>query len=120
MILPFNDDTSHKLLISKVYMFKYINKVFLKSYFLLSPQGYRGFPLKLTFFCYESNIIEVPFKIINGLQEKGVGVFDREFTKSLIIRDFDDVLKNPCRYVHLFLLHTLLSKKFPKIAIQDL
>ena len=24
------------------------------------------------------------------------GVFDREFTKSLIIRDFDDVLKNPC------------------------
>ena len=39
------------------------------------------------------------------------GVFDREFTKSLIIRDFDDVLKNPFRYVHLFLLHTLSSKK---------
>ena len=39
------------------------------------------------------------------------GVFDREFTKSLMIRDFDDVLKNPFRYVHLFLLHTLLSKK---------
>ena len=39
------------------------------------------------------------------------GVFDRDFTKSLIIRDFDDVLKNPFRYVHLFLLHTLLSKK---------
>ena len=39
------------------------------------------------------------------------GVFDREFTKSLIIRDFDDVLKNPFRYVALFLLHTLLSKK---------
>ena len=38
-------------------------------------------------------------------------MFDREFTKSLIIRDFDDVLKNPFRYVHLFLLHTLLSKK---------
>ena len=35
-----------------------------------------------------------------------------EFTKSLIIRDFDDVLKNPFRYVDLFLLHTLLSKKF--------
>ena len=35
------------------------------------------------------------------------GVFDCEFTKSLIIRDFDDVLKNPFRYVHLFLLHTL-------------
>ena len=39
------------------------------------------------------------------------GVFDRDFTKSLIIRDFDDVLKNPFRYVDLFLLHTLLSKK---------
>ena len=38
-------------------------------------------------------------------------MFDRDFTKSLIIRDFDDVLKNPFRYVHLFLLHTLLSKK---------
>ena len=39
------------------------------------------------------------------------GVFDREFSKNLIIRDFDDVLKNPFRYVDLFLLHTLLSKK---------
>ena len=48
---------------------------------------------------------------INGLQVNGGGVFDREFTKILIIRDFDDVLKNPFRYVHLFLLHTLLSKK---------
>ena len=38
-------------------------------------------------------------------------MFDPEFTESLIIRDFDDVLKNPFRYVHLFLLHTLLSKK---------
>ena len=37
------------------------------------------------------------------------GVFDRDFTKSLIIRDFDDFLKNPFRYVHLYLLHTLLS-----------
>ena len=27
----------------------------------------------------------------NGLQVNGGGVFDREFTKSLIIRDFDDV-----------------------------
>jgi len=50
----------------------------------------------------------------------GGGVFDRDFTRSLIIRDFDDVLKNPFRYVDLFLLHTLLSKKFPKIAMQDL
>ena len=40
----------------------------------------------------------------------GEGVFDREFTKSLIIHDFDDVLKNPFRCVHLCLLHTLLSK----------
>ena len=47
----------------------------------------------------------------NGLQVNGGGVFDRDFTKSLIIRDFDDVLKNPFRYVDLFLLHTLLSKK---------
>ena len=47
--------------------------------------------------------------MINGLQINGV--FDREFTKSLIIRNFDDVLKNPFRYVDLFLLHTLLSKK---------
>ena len=29
----------------------------------------------------------------------------------MIFRDFDDVLKNPFRYVDLFLLHTLLSKK---------
>ena len=55
----------------------------------------------------------------NGLQVNG-GVFDRDFTKSLIIRDFDGVLKNPIRYVNLFLLHTLLSKKIPKIATQDL
>ena len=48
------------------------------------------------------------------------GVFDREFSKSLIIRDFDDVLKSPIRYVDLFLLHTSLSKKIPKIATQDL
>ena len=47
--------------------------------------------------------------MFNGLQVKGV--FDREFTKSLIFRDFDDALKNPFRYVHRFLLHTLLSKK---------
>ena len=49
-----------------------------------------------------------------------MGGVDRDFTKSLIIRDFDDVLENPFRYVDLFLLHTLLSKKFPKIAMQDL
>ena len=47
---------------------------------------------------------------INGLQVNGGG-FDREFTKTVIIRDFDDVLKNPFRYVDLFLLHTLLSQK---------
>ena len=38
-------------------------------------------------------------------------VFDRDFTKNLIICDFDDVLKNSLRYVHIFLLHTLLSEK---------
>ena len=37
--------------------------------------------------------------------------YDRDFTKSLMIRDFDDVLKNPFRYVDIFLLQTLLSKK---------
>ena len=42
-----------------------------------------------------------------GLQVNG-GVFDRDFTKSLIIRDFDDVLKNSFRYVVLFSLHKLL------------
>ena len=48
----------------------------------------------------------------NGLQVNGGGgVFDPEFTESLIIRDFYDVLKNPFRYVHLFLLHRLLSKE---------
>ena len=45
---------------------------------------------------------------------------DREFTKSLIIRDFDDALKNYFRYVHLFLLHKLFQKKIPKIAMHDL
>ena len=59
------------------------------------------------------------YKQINGLQVNR-GVFDRDFTKSLIIRDFDDVLKNPFSYVHLFLLHTLLSEKNSKIAMQDL
>ena len=34
--------------------------------------------------------------------------------------NFDDVLKNPLGYVDLFLLHTLLSKKILKIAMQDL
>ena len=38
-------------------------------------------------------------------------MFDRDFTKSLIIRDFDHVLENPFGYVDLFLLHTLLSKQ---------
>ena len=45
---------------------------------------------------------------VNGLQVNRGGVFDRVFTESLIIRDFDDTLKNPYRYVNLFLLHTLL------------
>ena len=45
---------------------------------------------------------------INGLQVNG---FNREFTKSFMIRDFDDVLKNPLRYVHLFLLHKSLSRQ---------
>ena len=39
-------------------------------------------------------------------------MFDRDFNKSLIIRDFYDALKNPFRYVDLFLLHKLLAKKF--------
>ena len=51
---------------------------------------------------------------------EGGGPFDREFTKSLMIRDFDDVLKNHFRYVHLFLLHTLLSKICSKIVMHDL
>ena len=59
------------------------------------------------------NFLLAKISSLNGLQVNG-GVFDREFTKSLIIRDFDDVLKNPFRYVALFLLHTLLSKKISK------
>ena len=47
-------------------------------------------------------------ELFNGLQVNGGGVFDRDFAKSLIIRDFDDVLKNPFRYVVLFSLHKLL------------
>ena len=46
------------------------------------------------------------------------GLFDREFTKSLIIRDFDDVLKNPFRYVDL--ITHIIIKKNKKIALQDL
>ena len=67
-----------------------------------------------------------PFeKVLNGLRVNGggggvVGVFNHEFIKSLIIRDFGDVLKNPFRYVHRFLLHTLSLKKIPKIAMHDL
>ena len=45
---------------------------------------------------------------VNGLQVNGGGVLYRKFTKSLIFHNFDDVLKNPFRYVDLFLLHTLL------------
>ena len=41
----------------------------------------------------------------------------RKFTKSLIFHNFDDALKNPFRYVHLFLLQILLSKEIPKIAM---
>ena len=51
---------------------------------------------------------------------EGGGPFDREFTKSLMIRDFDDVLKNPFRYVHLFPITHIIIKKIPKIAMQDL
>ena len=50
----------------------------------------------------------------------GGGVFDREFTKNSIICDLENVLKNPFTYVDLLLLHTLLAKKIPKIAMQDL
>ena len=50
----------------------------------------------------------------------GGGAWYREFTESLIFRDFDDALKIPFRYVHLYLLHTLLSKKNSEIAMQDL
>ena len=60
-------------------------------------------------------------KFINGLQVNGGGMFDRsKFAKRLMIRDFEDVLKSPFRYVYLFLLHTLLSKKIPKITMHDL
>ena len=41
----------------------------------------------------------------------GGWVLYRKFTKSLIFCDVGDVLKNPFRYVRLFLLLTLLLKK---------
>ena len=59
------------------------------------------------------------YEVFNGLQVNGGGV-DGNFTKSLILRNFYDVLKDPFRYVHLFLLRTLLSKQIPKIAMDDL
>ena len=61
-----------------------------------------------------------PFLLFpNGLQVNG-GVYYRKFTKSLIFRDFDDVLKNLFRYVYLFLSLNLLSKSVSKIAMYDL
>ena len=48
------------------------------------------------------------------------GMFDREFTKSLIILDFNDALKNPFRYVDFFLSHTLLLKKISENRHVDL
>ena len=41
----------------------------------------------------------------------GVGVFDRDFTKSLIIRDFDDVLKNPFRSFPITFIKILKKSK---------
>ena len=51
-------------------------------------------------------------KCLNGLQVNE-RVLCREFTKSLIFRDFDDLLKNPFRYVHffLFVIHIIINKK---------
>ena len=59
---------------------------------------------------FGENVQKPQFLTLNGLQVIGCA-FDRDSTKNLIIRDFDDVLKNPFRYVDLFLLHTLLSKR---------
>ena len=39
------------------------------------------------------------------------GMYYREFTRSFIFRDFKYILKDPPRYVYLFLLLTLLSTK---------
>ena len=44
----------------------------------------------------------------------------RKFTKSFIFRDFDDVLRDPFRYVHLFLLVHYYQNYFSKIAMHDL
>ena len=43
-------------------------------------------------------------------------MFDLEFTESLIIRDFDDLLKNPYRYVQIFsyYTHCYQNKNFRK------
>ena len=42
------------------------------------------------------------------------------YTKSLIFRDFDDASKHPLRYVDLFLLLTLLSKRISELFLYDL
>ena len=62
-----------------------------------------------------------PLKIqsVNGLHVKG-GVFDHEFTKSLIIRDFDDfwkILLDVC--IFSYYTHNY-QRKFPKITMHDL
>ena len=53
-------------------------------------------------------VAEAKAHALNGLQVNGVwgrgGLYYREFTKSLMFREFEVVLKDPFRYVHLFLL----------------
>ena len=51
-----------------------------------------------------ADVIVALLLLFDGLQVNGGGGVVPRFTKSLIFRDFDDVLKDPFRYVYLFLL----------------
>ena len=59
---------------------------------------------------FQFSVLQVNWVQFNVLQVN-LGIQYRDFTKSLIFPDFDDVLKHPFGYVHLFLLIALLSKK---------
>ena len=72
---------------------------------ILMVQGGLGKMYEINFFL----ALTPPSYTLNGLQVNG-GMLYRKFTKSLIFRDFDDVLRNPFRYLHIFQLRTLSSK----------
>ena len=70
---------------------------------------------------FTEEVLFVHVYIFNGLQvNEGSSTASLEFIKSLLFRDFDDVLKDLYRYVHIFLLFKLLSIMISKITNDDL